>query len=117
MISSDGDRDGLPTVLVEAMALGTPVISTQVVGIPELVRHNDTGLCVAERDPAALADAMERLLQNANLRSSLAGRARALVEEDFDIRKNAAAQRELFRAAMVTPRLPETAAATPARRA
>ncbi len=117
VISSDGDRDGLPTVLVEAMALGTPVISTQVVGIPELVRHNDTGLCVAERDPAALADAMERLLQDANLRSSLAGRARALVEEDFDIRKNAAAQRELFRAAMAAARLPETAAATPARRA
>lgn len=109
VISSDGDRDGLPTVLVEAMALGTPVISTQVVGIPELVRHNDTGLCVAERDPSALADAMERLLQDANLRSSLASRARALVEEDFDIRKNAAAQRELFRAAM--------AAATTARRA
>lgn len=117
VISSDGDRDGLPTVLVEAMALGTPVISTQVVGIPELVRHNDTGLCVAERDPAALADAMARLLQDANLRSSLAGRARALVEEDFDIRKNAAAQRELFRAAMAAARLPETAAATTARRA
>ena len=71
VISSDGDRDGLPTVFVEAMVLGTPVISTQVVGIPELVRHNDTGLCVAERDPAALADAMARLLQDANLRSSL----------------------------------------------
>lgn len=117
VISSDGDRDGLPTVLVEAMAQGTPVISTQVVGIPELVRHNDTGLCVAERDPSALADAMERLLQDANLRSSLAGRARALVEEDFDIRKNAAAQRELFRAAMAAARLPETADATTARRA
>lgn len=117
VISSDGDRDGLPTVLVEAMALGTPVISTQVVGIPELVRHNDTGLCVAERDPSALADAMARLLQDANLRSSLAGRARALVEEDFDIRKNAAAQRELFRAAMAAARLPETAAAITARRA
>lgn len=117
VISSDGDRDGLPTVLVEAMALGTPVISTQVVGIPELVRHNDTGLCVAERDPSALADAMARLLQDANLRSSLAGRARALVEEGFDIRKNAAAQRELFRAAMAAARLPETAAATTARRA
>lgn len=117
VISSDGDRDGLPTVLVEAMAQGTPVISTQVVGIPELVRHNDTGLCVAERDPSALADAMARLLQDANLRSSLAGRARALVEEDFDIRKNAAAQRELFRAAMAAARLPETADATTARRA
>ena len=83
-----------------AMALGVPVISTDVVGIPELVRHNETGLCVAERDPAALADAMEQLLENTGLRQDLASRARTLIEEEFDIRKNAATQRELFRAAM-----------------
>ena len=44
IISADGDRDGLPTILVEAMALGTPCISTNIVGIPELVRDGDTGL-------------------------------------------------------------------------
>ncbi|MDO5673441.1 MAG: glycosyltransferase family 4 protein [bacterium] len=114
VISSDGDRDGLPTVLLEAMALGTPVISTDVVGIPELVRHYDTGLCVAERDSAALADAMERLLDDTSLRTSLAGRARQLIEEEFDIRKNAAAQRKLFK--MASSNLPAATAGTAVRR-
>ncbi|TVR58150.1 MAG: colanic acid biosynthesis glycosyltransferase WcaL [Candidatus Competibacteraceae bacterium] len=96
VIGADGDRDGLPTVLLEAMALGVPCVATDVTGIPELVRDGDTGLCVPQRDPQALADALQRLLDDADLRVDLATRARRLIEQDFDIRRNAAQLREWF---------------------
>ncbi|MDZ7622278.1 MAG: glycosyltransferase [Candidatus Competibacteraceae bacterium] len=99
VIGADGDRDGLPTVLLEAMALGVPCVSTDVTGIPELVRDGDTGLCVPQRDPQALADALQRLLDDADLRLDLATRARRSIEQDFDIRRNAARLREWFAAA------------------
>jgi colanic acid/amylovoran biosynthesis glycosyltransferase len=57
VVGRDGNRDGLPTVLLEAMALGTPCVATDVTGIPELVRDGETGLCVPEGDPEALAAA------------------------------------------------------------
>lgn len=90
IVADDGDRDGLPTVLIEAMALGTPCISTDVTGIPEVVCGGVTGLCVAQRDPAALADALTLLLDDGALRHRLATNARALVERDFDVDRNAA---------------------------
>lgn len=100
VVSRDGNRDGLPTVLVEAMALGLPVVSTDVVGIPELVRDNETGLCVEGGDPLALADAMERLLGDAALRQRLSRDARALIDAEFEITRNAARQREIFASAL-----------------
>lgn len=100
VVSRDGNRDGLPTVLIEAMALGLPVVSTDVVGIPELVRDDRTGLCVAEGDPAALADAMQRLLGDTALRQRLSRDARALIEAEFEINRNAARQREVFARAL-----------------
>jgi colanic acid/amylovoran biosynthesis glycosyltransferase len=103
VIGADGDRDGLPTVLLEAMALGVPCVATDVTGIPELVRDGDTGLCVPQRDPPALADALQRLLDDADLRADLATRARRLIERDFDIRRNAAHLREWFAAAHDKP--------------
>src|SRR5215213_3711932 len=99
VVGGDGNRDGLPTVLLEAMALGTPCISTDVTGIPEVLRNGETGLMVPQRDPAALADAIERLLVDPELRVRLAGRARQLVEAEFDVRRNAALLREMFEAA------------------
>lgn len=97
-VADDGDRDGLPTVLLEAMALGTPVVATDVVGIPEVVRHGDTGLLVPERQPEALATALAQLLSTPSLRLRLSTGARALMEQSFDVVANAAAQRELFAA-------------------
>ncbi|QHM71994.1 glycosyltransferase [Mixta intestinalis] len=96
VISEEGDRDGLPTVLLESMALGTPVVSTEVAGIPELVSDGGTGLCVAPDDPLALADAMQRLLNNPALQLSLALQARHRIEERFDIDRNSARMREIF---------------------
>lgn len=96
IVADDGDRDGLPTVLVEAMALGTPCVSTDVTGVPEVVRHGETGLCVAQRDPAVLAEALASLLGDTALRGRLAANARAMIEADFDVDCNAAQLRTLF---------------------
>lgn len=96
VVGSDGNRDGLPTVLLEAMALGTPCVSTDVTGIPEVLRHDETGLMVAQHNPPELADALERLLTDAGLRVRLAQNARALIENDFDINRNAALLRNIF---------------------
>ncbi|MEQ3553101.1 glycosyltransferase [Pseudonocardia nematodicida] len=93
----DGDRDGLPTVLLEAMALGTPCVATTVTGIPEAVRHDRTGLLVPERDPAALADAITVLLDDPARGIRLARAARALVEDRFDRADQAAALARLVR--------------------
>jgi glycosyltransferase involved in cell wall biosynthesis len=84
-ITEDGDRDGIPNVIAEAMAIGVPVVSTDVSGIPELVRHERTGLLVPPNDPRALADAIARLITNPRLASSLAGAARTLLESEFNL--------------------------------
>jgi colanic acid/amylovoran biosynthesis glycosyltransferase len=95
VVGEDGNRDGLPTVLLEAMALGTPCVSTDVTGIPEVLRPDATGLLVPQHDAVALATSMERLLDDSALRVRLAGAARQLIESQFDVHRNAALQREL----------------------
>ncbi len=98
IIGADGDRDGLPNVIQEALALGTPVVTTDVTGIPEVVRDEETGLQVPQQDPTALAKAIERLLVDPALRVRLAEGARRLIEAEFDIDRNTARRREVFRA-------------------
>jgi colanic acid/amylovoran biosynthesis glycosyltransferase len=96
IIGCDGNRDGLPTVLLEAMALGTPCVSTDVTGIPEIVSDRDTGLMVPQRDVKQLAIALQQLLSKPQLRVQLSMRARQLIESKFDIHQNTAALRTLF---------------------
>lgn len=90
VVGADGNADGLPTVLLEAMALGTPCVATDVTGITEAVRPERTGLVVPQRDAQALAAALGRLLDDAGLRARLAGAARALVEAEFGSARQAA---------------------------
>jgi glycosyltransferase involved in cell wall biosynthesis len=78
------DRDGIPNVLVEAMAAGTPVVATAVSGIPELVADGVNGLLVAPEQPEALADALVRVHRDAALAARLCEAARATVRERFD---------------------------------
>jgi glycosyltransferase involved in cell wall biosynthesis len=78
------DRDGIPNVLVEAMAAGAPVVASAVSGIPELVAHEVNGLTVAPEDPEALADALLRLHTDPTLAARLAEAGRATVRERFD---------------------------------
>lgn len=96
IIGKDGNRDGLPTVLLEAMALGTPCVGTDVTGIPELIRHQQTGLIIPQEDASALASSLQKLLDNPALRVEFATKARKLMEAEFDIHTNAAALRQLF---------------------
>jgi glycosyltransferase involved in cell wall biosynthesis len=70
-IAEDGDRDGLPNVLMEAQSQGLACVSTTVSAIPELIDDGETGLLVAPDDPAALARAIERLIRSSDLRTLL----------------------------------------------
>jgi colanic acid/amylovoran biosynthesis glycosyltransferase len=118
IVGEDGDRDGLPNVVQEALALGTPVVSTDVTGIPEVVRHGQTGWQVPQRDPGALAAAMERLLDDPNLRVRLATAGRRLIEAEFDIHRTTERRRAIFRAAVARTGVPprERDPAVPAER-
>lgn len=86
--SSDGDMDGLPNVLGEAMAMRLPVISTAISAIPELIDDGVNGLLIPSGDQAALVMALARLLDDPLLRVSLGERARQTVIERFDARRN-----------------------------
>lgn len=79
----DGDRDGIPNAMLEAMASGLPVVATALSGIPEVVRDGTDGLLVAPRDPAALAEALARVLEDPILADRLGAAARARVENSF----------------------------------
>ena len=88
--------------LLEALALGTPAVSTPVTGIPEIVRHEETGLLVPESDPGALATAIARIVDEPaeSVRRALA--ARELLEADFDFRDHAVTLQGIFREAIAS---------------
>jgi glycosyltransferase involved in cell wall biosynthesis len=96
---SDGLGDGLPNVLREAMALGTPVIASRVAGIPEALDDGRCGILVPPRDVPALAHAIATLLADADLRRRLAARGRWRTETHFDMWRNGARLAEVLRAA------------------
>jgi colanic acid/amylovoran biosynthesis glycosyltransferase len=96
VVGRDGNADGLPTVILEAMALGTPVVSTPVTGIPEAVVDGRTGRLVAEHDAVALADALLELRSDTAQRVRLATTARELVEAEFCSTRQAGQLRELL---------------------
>ncbi|MGE3638848.1 MAG: glycosyltransferase [Pirellulales bacterium] len=84
--AADGDVDGLPQMLMEAMACGLPVVSTRLVGIPDLVVHEETGLLVEPNEAVALAEALARYHRDRALRRKLSIAGREYVLERFDIR-------------------------------
>lgn len=96
LITDDGDRDGIPNVMAEAMAMGLPVVSTPISGIPELVADEVEGLLVPPRDSTALAVALARLLADPALSLRIASAARARICERFDARKTTLKLRDLF---------------------
>jgi len=110
VVTDDGDRDGIPNVLVEAMASGVPVVATRISGIPELITDGIDGLLVREHDPAALAGAIERVLRDPELAARLGRGGRARVERDFDLVANTRRLRALFQGIPLEDRFLETAA-------
>jgi colanic acid/amylovoran biosynthesis glycosyltransferase len=88
VVADNGDRDGIPNVILEAMAARVPVVSTDVSGIPEVLRHEETGLVVPERDAVALADALARILDDRELAARVSDEARTFVASEFDLDRN-----------------------------
>ena len=85
--ASDGDEEGIPNVLKEAMASGLPVVATRHGGIPELVEDGVSGFLVAERDAAALAARLGHLAAHPEVWPTLCAVGRARIERDYDIER------------------------------
>jgi glycosyltransferase involved in cell wall biosynthesis len=94
--SRDGRREGIPVVLMEAMACGLPVVSSRLSGIPELVDEGQSGLLVSPGDFSALATAIRILHDDEILRRRLGAAGRAKVMKEFSLDKNTAKRANLF---------------------
>lgn len=90
VITPDGDRDGLPTVLLEAMGKAIPVVTTTVTGGPEIVAEGETGLLCDPGDPVGLADALETLLRDPHRARAMGRAGRLRAERLFDLTTNVA---------------------------
>lgn len=93
---ADGGMDNLPTVIMEAMAAGLPVISTPLAGIPEMIGPGVNGDLVPERDPAALGDAIQRLIADPELARRYGSRGREIARKKFSIETSAQQLQALF---------------------
>jgi colanic acid/amylovoran biosynthesis glycosyltransferase len=85
--AADGDEEGIPNVLKEAMAIGLPVVGTSHAGIPELIEDGVSGFLVPERDEAKLADALERLARDSGRWAAMGRAGRAKIEMEYDIHR------------------------------
>jgi glycosyltransferase involved in cell wall biosynthesis len=99
----EGKREGIPVALMEAMACGVPVVATSISGIPELVRHEESGILVPSGDVTALARALGRLARDADLRSRLGEAGRAWVRSRFNLERNTRQLLELFKQTAPAP--------------
>ncbi len=86
-VASNGDRDGIPNVLVESLAMGLPAAGTSVSALPEILQHEKTGLHTPPGNPEALAESMLRLLSDHSLRNNVIEQGRELVHSSFDNRQ------------------------------
>jgi colanic acid/amylovoran biosynthesis glycosyltransferase len=98
VVAGDGDRDGIPNVIIEAMSQGIPVVASDVSGIPEIVRDGRSGWLVPPADPAALARAIAEVADRPEEVASRTAAAHQLIREQFDANRNALALLERFRA-------------------
>lgn len=96
VIGPSGRQEGIPNVMIEALAYQRPAITTNISGIPELIRDGDTGLLVPQRDAAALGAALRRVHDDPVAALAMAKRGRAHVEAQFDLAVNARRQLALF---------------------
>lgn len=100
---SEGDMDGLPQVLIESMACRVPAVSTYLVGIPDLIRHNENGILVETRNPEACANAMERLLVDDELTEQYGVEAEKWAKEHFGRSELARRLERIFNWALTNP--------------
>ena len=96
VVAEDGDIDGMPNSLIEAMALGKPVISTNVSGVPELIKDG-SGILVPQRDSESLARAIEEIYSmTPEMRMKMGQKGCEIVKREFDIRKVVKEINELY---------------------
>jgi glycosyltransferase involved in cell wall biosynthesis len=95
-ITADGDRDGLPNVLVEAASQRLACVSTDISGVPELLSSDETGLLIPSENPTALAQALERLIRDPVLRARLGDAAERRVRGNFDHMASIGQLKDLF---------------------
>jgi len=95
--AKNGDSEGLPNVLKEAMATGLAVVSTRHAGVPEIVKEGKTGYLADERDVAGLSMGLEKLIENPDLRLEFGQNARKLIKEAFDMQKQTAKLEKIYR--------------------
>ena len=100
--SKDGRREGIPVVLMEAMASGVPVVASRLSGIPELVEDEKSGLLLPPRDAQTLADALERIFRDPALGRRLGEEGRDKIVREFDLHANAAALAQRFSTGVAT---------------
>lgn len=96
-VHSTGERDGLPTVIMEALMHRLPVVSTDVCGIPEVIQDGVTGLLVPEKNTVALANAIIKMVGDRKSALEMAERGRSLVLREFDQERNAGKILDLYR--------------------
>ena len=96
VVHTNGDRDGIPNVIMEALSCGMPVVATDVCGVGEVIRNGETGYLIPQRDPAALADAIRRMLSDREAALRMAQTGRELVFRMFDTETNIAALQDLY---------------------
>jgi glycosyltransferase involved in cell wall biosynthesis len=105
--------EGLPRVVLEAMASGCCVVATRVGGVPEAVRDGVDGLLVPHSDPRALAGALERVVEDSGLRQALAASARRRVEQEFTLDRVAAEVASVYERSLARRDLPAASSAVP----
>ena len=94
--AKNGDKDGIPVALMEAMAIGRPVISTYVSGIPELVTNELNGCLIHERDVNALSNALSKLINSEEVRKKYGRNATQKISDEFSVKENALKLVEIF---------------------
>lgn len=96
VIAPDGNRDGLPTVLLEALAMGLPAVSTRLTGVPEIIDHNQDGLLVEPNSPKDLGESLRILLKDSALRERLSKNGIIKAQQKFNISTNVSVLKEYF---------------------
>ena len=96
VVHTNGDRDGIPNVIMEALSVGMPVIATDVCGIGEVIRNGESGILAPQRNPSALANAIRYILEHASEALEMGKNGQKLVGEMFDAEKNALSLKKLY---------------------
>jgi len=96
VVSSTGEMEGIPVVIMESMILGVPVIATKHSGIPEIIKEKETGLLIPEKNPEAIARAIKRLAKDRKLRKICIENGKKLVNEEYNVKNVAKFKKKLF---------------------